>query len=49
MNRTDAAIIQNLRWSGIRDCVQKEATNCDTCQRKKHSNLKYGKLPAKEA
>ena len=38
MDRTEAM---------IRDAVQKEVTNCDTCQRTKLSDKKYGKLRAK--
>ena len=34
---------------GIRHLVHKEVSNCDTCQRTKWSNKRYGKLPAKEA
>ena len=40
---------QNLHWPGIRDAVRKEVKNDDTCQRTKWSNIKYGKLPAKES
>ena len=47
MYRTEAMIHQHLYWSDIRDTVWKEVTNCDTCQRAKQSNKKYGKLPAK--
>ena len=35
-------------WPNIRDAVRREVTNCDTCQRTKRSNKKWGKLPAKE-
>ena len=42
-------ICQHLYYPGIREAVLKEVTNCDTCQRKKHSNKKYDKLPAEEA
>ena len=40
---------QNLYWTGKRESFQKEVTNCDTCQRTKRLNIKYSKLPAKEA
>ena len=33
----------------IVDAVQKEVTYCDTCQRTKRSNKKYGKFPSKLA
>ena len=42
-------IRQHLYWPRIRKSVQKEVTNCDTFQRKKWSNIKYGQLPAREA
>ena len=41
-------ICQNIYWPGITDAVQKEVTNCDTCQHTKLSNITYGKLPVKE-
>ena len=40
--------LPNIYWPGIRDAVQKEVNNCDTCQHTKLSNIKYGKLPVKE-
>ena len=40
-------ICQHVYWPDIRDSVQKEATNCDTCQCTKLSNKKCGKLTAK--
>ena len=42
-------IFQHLYWTGIINSVQKEVTNCDSCQRKKRSNIKYGELTAKKA
>ena len=47
MDRMEAMIRQKLYWSDIIDAVRKEVTYCDTCQRTKKSNKKYGKLPAK--
>ena len=44
-----AIIRQNLYWPNIRDAVQKELINCDTCQRTKQSNKKCDKLLAKSA
>ena len=49
MDRTETMILQNLYWPGIRDSIQKELNNCDTCQCKKLSDKKYGKLPSKLA
>ena len=49
MDRTQAITSQNLYWPGIINAVQKEVKKFDSCQRKKRSNIKYGKLPAKEA
>ena len=49
MNRTEAMVNQHFYWTDIRYSVRKEVTNCDTFQRKKLSNKKYGKLPAKLA
>ena len=49
MDRTEAMICQHLYFPEIRYAIQKEVNNCDTCQRTKGSNKKYGKLPAKLA
>ena len=49
MDITEAIICQHLYGPSIRESIQKEATNCDTYQRTKQSNKKYGKLPSKEA
>ena len=46
MGRTEAIIYQHLYCPDIIDAVRKEGSNCDSCQRKKHSNKKEGKLPA---
>ena len=48
MDITEAMICQHLYWPGIRDAARKEVKNCDTFQRTKQSNIKYGKLPDKE-
>ena len=48
MDISEAMIFQHLYWHGIQKSVQKEVKHCDTCQRTKRSNKKYGKLPAKE-
>ena len=47
MDITEAMICLHLYWPDIRDVVQKEVTICDTCQRTKLSNKKYGKSTAK--
>ena len=49
MNPMEVMICQHFYWIGIRNAVQKEVTNCDTCQHTKQSNKKYGKLQAKLA
>ena len=49
MYRTEAMIHQHLYWPGIRKSVRKEVTNCDTFQRTKRLNIKYGKFTDKEA
>ena len=49
MDITEAMICQHLCWPNIIDSVWKKVTNCDTCQRTKRSNKKYGKLPSKLA
>ena len=49
MDIMEATICQHLYWTGIRQSVRKEVNNCDTCQHTIRSNIKYGKLPAKEA
>ena len=49
MDRTEAMICQHFYWPNIRDAVRQEVNNCDTCQRTKISNKKYGRLPAKSA
>ena len=44
MGRTEAVISQHFYWPGIINAVQKELTNCGTCQRTKQLNNKYGTL-----
>ena len=41
-------IHQDLYWPGIRNAAQKEIRNYETYQPIKRSNIKYGKLLAKE-
>ena len=49
MDRSEAVIFHHLYWPRIRNNVRKKVTNCVTYQRTKQSNIKDGKLPAKEA
>ena len=42
-------IRQYFNWPDIRDEVQQEISNPDTCKNTKRSNKKYGKLPAELA
>ena len=49
MDIMEAMISQHFYWTGIRYSIRKEVNNCDTYQCIKQSNIKYGKLPAKEA
>ena len=49
MDRTEAMILQHLYWPDIEYLVQREVSNCDTCQRTKRPNKKYGRLTAKLA
>ena len=49
MDRMETIFCQLLYWPSIIKAVRKEVTNCDNCECKKRSNIKYGKLPAKEA
>ena len=47
MDRTEVMILQHLYWPDIRNSVRREVTNCETWQRTKRSNIKYGTSPAK--
>ena len=47
MDRTEAIISQNFYWTDVKYAVRKEVSNSDTCQRKKWSDKKIGKLPSK--
>ena len=49
MDRIETTTNQHLYWPGIRTASQKEVKNYDTFQCTKRSNIKYGKLAAKEA
>ena len=47
MDITEAMICEHLYWPNIKYSARKEVNDCNTCQRTKQSNKKYGKLPAK--
>ena len=47
MDRTDAMVFQHLFRPVIRKAIQKGVKNCDSCQRNKKFNTKYGKVPTK--
>ena len=47
MDITEAMICKHLYWTNIKYSASKEVNDCNTCQRTKQSNKKYGKLPAK--
>ena len=49
MDITEAMVFQHLYCPGARKYSRKEVKICDSCQRTKRSNKKYGKLSAKEA
>ena len=49
MDRTELMNRQHLYWPGMIKSIQKEGTDCDTCQCTKRSNKKYDKLPANES
>ena len=46
---TEATIIQHYYWNQLRDYICTYIKVCTICQKNKKKNLKYGKLPAKEA
>ena len=45
----EVIIFQNMYFPGVREAVQKEVNNYDTCQHTKGQQQKYGKLPDKLA
>ena len=49
MDITEAMLFQHFYWPSIIPAIQNEGINCDTCQRTKQSNKRYGKLTAKLA
>ena len=47
--RTEQTIRQHFWWNNLRDTVHTVCKTCDTCQRTKKTNMKYGHLPEKTA
>ena len=47
--RTEATISQYYYWTHLRDNIRTHIKVCKTCYKNRKHNLKYGKLPAKEA
>ena len=47
--RTEQTIRQNFTWTNLRETVHKVCSKCPTCQVTKRNNVKYGKLPEKQA
>ena len=47
--RTELTIRQHFTWKGLRNTVIEVCKNCETCQKTKRSNKKYGHLPPKTA
>ena len=48
-NRTEKTIRQNFTFKNLTKKVEETCQKCHTCQLTKRLNLKYGKLPEKEA
>ena len=46
LDRTEDIFSQKFYSTSIRNAIQKEVSNCGTCQRTKRLNKKYDKLPA---
>ena len=49
INRTEETIAQHLWWPGMRDHITKTVSKCDSCQRNKRRQKKYGTVPPKIA
>jgi hypothetical protein len=47
--RTEQTIRQNFTWTNLRNTVHQVCSKCPTCQITKRNNVKYGKIPEKEA
>ena len=49
MELTEATVSQHYYWTNLRNNMRTHIKVCNTCHKNKKQNLKYGKLPAKEA
>ena len=49
INRTEETISQHLWWPNMREHITRIVSHCDSCQRNKRHNRKFGLLPPKEA
>ena len=49
MERTEAGISQHYYWDNLRNKIHTHIKVCTECKKNKRQNIKYGKLPAKEA
>ena len=47
--RTEASISQHYYWHNLRNKIHTDINFCTECQKNKKQNIKYGKLPSKEA
>ena len=45
--RLEATLRETMTWDGMRPMVENHVKTCDSCQRNKRHNTKYGKLPTK--
>ena len=45
--RLEATLSKTMTWDGMRPMVENHVKPCDSCQRNKRHNTKYGKLPTK--
>ena len=48
-DHTEAIVTQHYYWPNLRDDIRTHIKVCKNCQKNKKQNLKYGKLPAREA
>ncbi len=49
INRTEESIAQHLWWPKMRSHITNSVSSCDSCQKNKRRNRKFGHLPEKEA
>ena len=49
INRTEETIGQHLWWPKMRNHITNSVSSCESCQRNKRRNRKFGHLPEKEA